>query len=47
MYNMPLHIYPVPVVGVGITSTEDANHYRISDISIIRANGHVRITYDD
>ena len=32
---------------VGIKSTADAVHYKITDISIIKANGHVKITYDD
>jgi len=44
---MPLHIYPVPVPGIGITSTEDDDHYRITDISVIRATGEIIITYDD
>lgn len=44
---MPLHIYPVPVPGVGITSTADDTHYKITDISVIKATKKIIITYED
>jgi len=44
---MPLHIYPTGVPAVGITSTEDDDHYRITDISIQKPSKRVIITYDE
>ena len=44
---MPLHIYPTGVAAVGITSTEDDTHYKISDISLIKPSKKVIITYDE
>ena len=44
---MPMHMFPSVIPAVGINSTADAVHYKINDISIIKANGKVVITYDD
>ena len=44
---MPMHMFPSVIPDVGINSTADAIHYKINDISIIKANGHVKITYED
>ena len=44
---MPMHMFPSVIPDVGIASTADAVHYKISDISIVKANGHVKITYED
>ena len=42
---MPIELTGPRVVGIG--STSDAVHFSISDISVIRANGHIIITHED
>lgn len=45
---MPMRMWPMGVLPENvITSTDDDDHYRITDISVIRANGHIIITYDE
>lgn len=40
-------MFPSVIPDVGISSTADAVHYKITDISIIKATKNVKITYED
>ena len=44
---MPMRMFPSVIPDVGINSTADAVHYKITDISVIKANRHIKITHDD